>query len=346
MFGDQPVTLGYGFDSTHSSNGYSGIFNNVSTNLKQADVVIGNFESVIRPRPKHQTVKNWAMCCDAVVAERLYEANIRIVSLANNYTMDYGPKAYMPTKKTLIDAGVNIIGDIDQPWLVIECGREKVGLVAASYIKTSSSDLCYLYEPDEKKWQEIIHEMRTAGAEKIVAYLHWGNEFIRNPNQKQVDVATMLEKTGFDMVLGSHAHILQMESLVNKMPVIYGLGNFISDYWQQRLRETKIVKISWDKEKILLSQDDCINAQNGQPKFIKNRKTQLNDKLSIATNDEISRECWRVRKEYLIKLIKNIHKLKNKSAMLLWLIQRFIYLVRFGKRELQNPDILYEKYKG
>lgn len=346
MFGDQPITLGYGFDSIHSSNGYGGIFNNVSSNLKQADVVIGNFESVIRPRPEQQTVKNWAMCCDAVVAERLYEANIRIVSLANNHTMDYGPEAYQSTKKALLDAGINIIGDNVQPWFVIKHGREKVGLVAASYIKTSAADICYLYEPDEEKWQEIIHEMRIAGAEKIVAYLHWGNEFISIPNQKQVDVAIMLEKMGFDLALGSHAHILQPGSMVKEMPVIFGLGNFISDYWQQRLRETMIVKVSWDKEIILLSQERCINDQYGQPSFIREEKTQLKDKTGIATNDEISHERWRVRKEYLIKLIKNIHKLKNKSAMFLWLIQRFIYLIRFGRRELKNPDILYEKYKG
>ena len=58
LFGDQPVTFGFGFGSIHSRSHYDGIFDGVTDRLSESTLVVGNFESIILPRPSKRTLSN------------------------------------------------------------------------------------------------------------------------------------------------------------------------------------------------------------------------------------------------------------------------------------------------
>lgn len=77
---------------------------------------------------------------------------------------------------------------------------------------------------------------REAGADLVVATLHWGVEYRATPTDDQVALAQALAESGqVDLVIGTHAHVPQpMEKLAggpddSGMWVAYGLGNFISN---------------------------------------------------------------------------------------------------------------------
>jgi poly-gamma-glutamate synthesis protein (capsule biosynthesis protein) len=60
--------------------------------------------------------------------------------------------------------------------------------------------------------------------------MHWGNERETAPSSYQTKIADAITKSGeVDLIIGSHAHVLQPIKLVNGTWVIYGLGNFLSD---------------------------------------------------------------------------------------------------------------------
>jgi len=66
-----------------------------------------------------------------------------------------------------------------------------------------------------------------AMADIVVVYLHWGTEDAYCPNGEQRDIARALSAAGADIVVGTHAHILQGDGLVGHTYVHYGLGNFL-----------------------------------------------------------------------------------------------------------------------
>ena len=76
---------------------------------------------------------------------------------------------------------------------------------------------------------------RAGGAEIVVCYFHWGEEYQRAPNEYQQYIAKEAAIDGADMIFASHPHVLQgMEILAGdapgkQVPVFYSMGNFISN---------------------------------------------------------------------------------------------------------------------
>jgi len=71
---------------------------------------------------------------------------------------------------------------------------------------------------------------REAGAEYVVVSIHWGTEYRTEPNDQQVEVAAAVAGSELvDIIVGHHAHVVQPVELVDGTPVVYGLGNFLSN---------------------------------------------------------------------------------------------------------------------
>ena len=77
---------------------------------------------------------------------------------------------------------------------------------------------------------------RTAGADLVVASLHWGVEYRSAPSTDQLEVADALAASGqIDLIIGNHPHVPQPMALLVGGPrgegmwVAYSLGNFISN---------------------------------------------------------------------------------------------------------------------
>lgn len=347
MFGDQPVTFGYGFNSQHSSNNYSGIFDGVNNYLHRIDMVVGNFESIIRKLPLDPSVTNYSMCCAENITYQLLNSNLKILSLANNHTMEYGEEGYKYTKKILEESGITIIGDKEQPWTIISIdGKEKVGIFAASYIRTTSANPCYLYFPNESTLESIIDKMKQDGANKIFAYIHWGNEFVTHVNKMQIDVARQLAQLGVDLIVGCHSHILQPTAHVQDIPVVFSLGNFISDYWQKRIRNTEILEVDLNDGELSIIKTNCIINKYGCPIQIESTVLETENTLVIATKNQINSARWQMRVEYLSKLLLNFHRIRNKSEKIKWFLKRLKYILGFMRRELRDPDVIYEQYEN
>jgi len=80
-----------------------------------------------------------------------------------------------------------------------------------------------------------IRSARDAGADMVIACVHWGHERVTHPNESQIRLAEELVSAGADIVLGHHPHVSQkvqwVESGGNRGLVFYSLSNFISNMY-------------------------------------------------------------------------------------------------------------------
>lgn len=85
----------------------------------------------------------------------------------------------------------------------------------------------------------VISNMRAAGAEYIVFYMHWGDEYRTSPNTYQKAIAQRLSNLGVDMIIGSHPHVIQPVELIRPegregtTVCLYSTGNFVSNQRQE-----------------------------------------------------------------------------------------------------------------
>ena len=84
---------------------------------------------------------------------------------------------------------------------------------------------------DKKKMETEIRRAKQV-ADAVVVYMHWGTEYISEPDAQQMEYAQFLVDLDVDLVIGSHAHILQPAKYLTsksgkKILVVFGLSDFI-----------------------------------------------------------------------------------------------------------------------
>jgi poly-gamma-glutamate synthesis protein (capsule biosynthesis protein) len=70
---------------------------------------------------------------------------------------------------------------------------------------------------------------RASEADLRVVYLHWGDEYSRVPSIAQRRVAAFLRRSGAEIVVGSHPHVVQRTECDSCGLLLYSLGNFVSN---------------------------------------------------------------------------------------------------------------------
>jgi poly-gamma-glutamate synthesis protein (capsule biosynthesis protein) len=86
--------------------------------------------------------------------------------------------------------------------------------------------------------------MKAEGAEAIVVYMHWGEEYYLEPTDLQKKIAQNLCDMGVDVIVGGHPHVIEPVDLLtstqddeHKTLIIYSTGNAVSN---QRIHEMRM----------------------------------------------------------------------------------------------------------
>ncbi|RBM16312.1 poly-gamma-glutamate biosynthesis protein [Prauserella sp. PE36] len=159
-------------------------------------------------------------------------------STASNHVLDQGEEGVTHTLDALDEAGLRHTGsarterEAATP-LVYDVGGVKVGHVSFTF-GFNGFEL-----PDGKPWMsnpldaeavtEAARAAREAGAEVVLASLHWGEEYVHDPTQEQRELAEQLLTGGsVDLILGHHAHVVQPIERIGDKWVAYGHGNSVA----------------------------------------------------------------------------------------------------------------------
>lgn len=205
--------------------------------LDEGDIVMANLECAITDEEHNKADKDFVFALPEKYGKALKSLGINLVTIANNHILDYGEKALLNTIKVLGKNGITAIGagkDIkqaDEPFR-IEIDGKKYAIFAASAVLPKDSWKAGENKPGISNGYNIsaicekIKKIR-ADVDKIIVYMHWGEELKEYANEMQVIYAHKLVDFGADLVIGSHPHVLQEIEYYKGVPIVYSLGNFI-----------------------------------------------------------------------------------------------------------------------
>lgn len=148
------------------------------------------------------------------------------------------------TANTYVERNLDYIGlrasAADKRYLVKDVNGIKLGFVNYTYgSKTSATTLVNYFSTKElptfySDVEQQVAAMKSEGAEAIILYIHWGNEYETSPNSYQTQMAQKLCELGVDVIVGGHPHKIQPVELItaengNQTVCLYSMGNFISN---------------------------------------------------------------------------------------------------------------------
>ena len=208
----------------------------------KSDLLIGNLESPItngqRFAPAKCTLRGAKQTVDF-----LRSTDFAAVTLANNHTMDYGPRGLLDTIDQLSAANMNFVGAgkdavSASELLILERADQTIGLL--NYCDVEQTSLLYASDSNEGVNELVVEKCVdeiTAARSKVdwlIVNLHWGMEMTQIPSPQQRTTARRFVQAGADLIFGHHPHVLQPMERIEGVPVFYSLGNFLfSDmYWK------------------------------------------------------------------------------------------------------------------
>lgn len=159
-----------------------------------------------------RTDKSFCFRADPEYVNILTEGGVDFVSLGNNHSLDCGDEGYADTKLVLDEAGIAYAGRNEYTIYETESGL-KIGVYADSF--GTADDI-----------KAGITALKEAGAEFIIAALHWGDEGSYSVNDTQRELGHAAVDAGADFVYGSHPHTLQPCEEYNGVPIYYSMGNW------------------------------------------------------------------------------------------------------------------------
>lgn len=170
------------------------------------------------------------------------ECGVNIFLMGNNHILDRGEKGLRRTlgiySHMRDSLGIRYTGassdqqDRDSSYpLIISRKGIKIAIVNFTYGTNMGKgpewpDVNYMRKPDVGA---AIQAAKDQGADFTVVIPHWGTEYQLAHSQTQEDWAKWLVAQGADVIVGGHPHVVQDTTHINGVPVVYSMGNAVSN---------------------------------------------------------------------------------------------------------------------
>lgn len=223
---------------------FAPFFEDIKPLIESADFSIGNLETTIAGKDKKYTGYPMFNSPDSLL-DALKWTGFDLLITSNNHSMDRREDGIIRTIDALDSRGFLHTGtfksqeDRDKI-LTVDVKGIKLAVIAYTY-GTNGIPVKIPYQVNLIDMDTILKDIEKAKAEKpdlLITYIHFGNEYVRQPNAEQKDIVEKLFNAGVDIVLGDHPHVVQPaerkvvaagDGSYKDEFVIYSLGNFISD---------------------------------------------------------------------------------------------------------------------
>lgn len=227
--------LGDGAKADLETKGYQWAFDLLPP-ATDVDFTIVNAEAPVTLRTKPwDPTSPYSYNVPPVAAHAMAQAGVDAISLANNHSMDRGPAGLRDTMANARAAGMTAFGggrntqQAARP-LLIKSSVATVAVVAFgedfgedSNVTRETPGAMVL---SAKSIQRAVSSARKAGADAVVAYVHWGDNYTAI-NAQQRFWARQFAAAGYSLVVGTGPHVAQPIRYLRGMPVVYSIGNFV-----------------------------------------------------------------------------------------------------------------------
>ena len=244
-------------DSIDDDDGADLPFRNIKEELSRSSLVFGNLECPLSERGRRMSND----CCYSAsprFAAGLKDAGFRVLSLANNHSLDFGETAFRDTLVALGEQGIAVVGagpsleQARQP-AVFESDTTRIAFLGYNMIGPD-----WLYAGDSE-WgvvplnpllvSEDIARIREE-VDLVLVSVHWGEELKAFPWPRQIELARYLVECGADAVLGHHPHVAGAIEIYRGRPIFYSLGNFCFGHGHTEWEHNMIARLGIESREI------------------------------------------------------------------------------------------------
>ncbi len=229
------------YDSATDHYDFDEVFAEVAPLFRQADAVVANLETTLagkpyRGYPRFSSPDELAAACK--------KSGIGYLVTANNHACDKGGKGIRRTTGVLDLLDMGHTGTFpDSTYrqmhnlLVIQKGRIRTGILNYTY-GTNGLPVpppTLVNRIDTALMARDLQKAKKDSLDKLIVFLHWGEQYQLLPNSSQKKIAVFLIAHGVDIIIGSHPHVVQPmeyhpgDSLRKEQLVVWSLGNFLSN---------------------------------------------------------------------------------------------------------------------
>lgn len=237
---------------------FNPMFQYIKPYIEELDYSVINFEGTL-------STKEWGYSGYPLfkypenVIDSTMATGFNLMLTANNHIGDGKPTGFQHTLNLFEQKGADYVGSrkdtTGKQYLVKKINGINVGMANWTYgviadngrvsvngipVTTKDEMLVNVFDYGKldlfyQQVQKDIADMKNEGAEIIVYYMHWGDEYKIVENDYQNQMAQQLCNMGVDVIVGGHPHVLQtIEYLTSgdgqhNTVCIYSLGNAISN---------------------------------------------------------------------------------------------------------------------
>ncbi len=243
---------------------YENIWTYVRSYVQASDYSVANLETTLCGTTNGYKYSGYPQfnAPDALASGAL-DAGFDMLLTANNHCNDTGYVGITRTVTTVREIGLDTLGTVPEAdednYAVIEVNGIKIGMMCYTYATYNKSGYpvingistnekshglvnAFSYNNLDAFYSEVsgyMEAMEAQGAEAMVMFIHWGEEYQLSPNDKQTAVAQGLCDLGIDVIVGGHPHVIQPIDLLtstvdesHKTVCLYSLGNAVSNQRQ------------------------------------------------------------------------------------------------------------------
>lgn len=244
---------------------FSSYYGYIKDIVSAADYSVVNFEATLSGNEYYNYTGYPVFNAPDSAFTTLADAGFDMMLFANNHCYDYGNHGLIRTQQIFDQHGMDYIGarkdTLGKTYKTVDVNGIKLGML------NSTDDLSYgnlanrtingitirggdlelmdivnlsLLDEFYTQTEARIAELKAEGADLIVYFIHWGNEYQIVHNATQAAIAQKLCDLGVDVIIGGHPHVVQDAEMLtstldasHKTLCFYSLGNVVSN--QNRL---------------------------------------------------------------------------------------------------------------
>lgn len=220
----------------------------------KSDLMIANNEFTVSDRGEKMPRKYYTFRASPKRLSIYKEMGVDLVTLANNHVYDFGEIAFNDMLNSFNEYNIPYIGagknieEAKKPFYFIVNGY-KISFVNATraekYILTpeateSTGGVFRCYDPTN--FINVIKQEKEV-SDYVIALIHYGKEDSHELEDVQIESSKMYIDAGADVIVGSHAHVLQGVEFYKDKLIVYNLGDFI---FNNETKDTGIFQIKMD----------------------------------------------------------------------------------------------------
>lgn len=261
---------------------FASVFRYIAEYTGSLDYAVANLETTLCGEDNGYPYSGYPnFNCPDEIVDGVKEAGFDMLLTANNHSYDTGITGYKRTLDVVRGKGLDTLGTYTTPeetkWLIKDINGIKIGMLCYTWAFSVTEDgrpslngnsaiseagLCNFFYPGDlgSFYEEVegyLTQMKEAGAEASILFIHWGTEYVTSANETQKAMAQKLCDMGIDVIIGSHPHVIQPIELLestadpeHKTICIYSTGNAVSN---QRLGTISNIYTAHTEDGILFS---------------------------------------------------------------------------------------------